>query len=179
MFGGVPEMVLQAAAGSQLVALGRRGFGHANAPAYLGRNLRAVARRAPVPVLIGSDRYREIRSLLLVSSQSRQVPHALAWARSLHHTLSGQTYVLVLERKGLTPDAQAEILARLAECGLTKYYFLHSPGNKAAAIIAAARAHAVDLILMDRSLDAWQASWPSRHVADEVLKATDLPLLIC
>jgi nucleotide-binding universal stress UspA family protein len=179
LLGGVPEMVLQAAAQSQLVVVGRRGFGHAAVPAYLGRNLRAIARHAPVPVLVGSDRYREIHSLLLVYSQSRQVSCALAWARSLHQMLHAKIYVLAFERKGLMPDAQTKMLERLAEGDPNPYRFLHSPGDKAAAIVAAAQANAVDLVVMDGSLSAWQLSWPLRHVADEVLKATDLPLLIC
>jgi nucleotide-binding universal stress UspA family protein len=90
LFGGVPELVLQQAAGAELLAMGRRGHGHAGDPDRLGRNFRAIARRVGRPILVGGDDMYEVHRLLLAYNGSSRAQNALAWVSRLRDTLPAE-----------------------------------------------------------------------------------------
>ena len=102
LFGGVPEMVLREADRPQLLALGRRGHGHASDSGYLGRNFRAIAHHTLRPMLVGGDEERSMERLLLAYNGSEHAQHALAWAILLQRTLHSDVVVLSVKENGHT-----------------------------------------------------------------------------
>jgi nucleotide-binding universal stress UspA family protein len=77
--GGVPEMVLRQSEQARLLAIGRRGHGHAGDPHHLGRSFRTIAHHAHLPIVIGGGEERTVRRLLLAYDGSERTQPALSW----------------------------------------------------------------------------------------------------
>ncbi len=180
LFGGVPELVSQAAAQVDLLALGRRGRGHATDPNHLGRNFRAIAHHAHRPILVGGDeQQRSMQRLLLVYSHDERAQHALSWASSLQHALSAEVLVLAVRKEADTPPQWlSEMPARLDRSELTGYRLLRREGEPASEIVAAAAEHRVDLIIMGGYHHPALLEWLAGSTQDHVLRRTRLPVLI-
>src|SRR5262245_659914 len=95
-FGKVPEVVLQEAAQTTLLALGRRGHSHAANSDYLGYHFRTIAHQTCQPLLVGGDESRPIQQLLLAYNGSERAQRALVWASLLQRTLSAEVVVVAV-----------------------------------------------------------------------------------
>jgi nucleotide-binding universal stress UspA family protein len=152
LFGGVPELVLRQAVGAQLLAIGRRGHGHADNPEYLGRNFRAMARRAGRPILVGGDEMQAVHRLLLAYNGSSRAQNALTWVSRLQDSLPAQVSVVGVQETDADPVDQwlEEAYAQLAPDSSDDCWCLRRRGTPAAEIVAAAQEVEADLIVMGR-----------------------------
>jgi nucleotide-binding universal stress UspA family protein len=173
--GGVPEMVLRESEQARLLAIGRRGHGHADDPHHLGQSFRTIAHRAHVPILIGGDGTRPVRRLLLAYDGSEHSQPALAWASLLQRTLPAEVMVVAVQENKLrsTSEWLAQAQAQLAGCRC-----LHRLGQPASEIVAAAEENQVDLIVMGRYRHTALLEWLVGSTVDRVLGGTQLPVLI-
>jgi nucleotide-binding universal stress UspA family protein len=179
LFGGVPEMVLQKADQARLLALGRRGHGHASDSGHLGRNFRAIAHRTSRPMVVGGDEERPVQRLLLAYDGSEHAQLALAWIILLQHTLHIDVLVLsVKENDQMPPTMSSEMVDQLNQGGLSNYRFLSREGQPAHEIVAAAAENHVDLIVMGRYRHAALLEWLVGSTLDRVLRDTPLPVLV-
>lgn len=179
LVGGVPELVLREAAQVQLLAMGRRGHGHAGDPDHLGRNFRAIAHHARQPILVGGDEQRLVQRLLLAYNGSERAQHALTWASLLQRTLSAEVLVLaVQESTDASRQWPAEMQSHLAQSDLANYRFLSRRGQPATEIVAVAAENQVDLIVMGRYRHTALLEWLVDSTVDRVLRSTQLPALI-
>jgi nucleotide-binding universal stress UspA family protein len=180
--GGVTEMVLQRAKGVTLLALGRRGKGHAATPTHLGSHFRAIAHHASCPLLVGGDVQRALQRLLLAYNGSGRAQQALIWAGRLQRSLAAEVTVLAVQEDDNVDLAQSwleEVQAHLPPAGLQHCRFLKRKGQPAAEIVAVAAEKQADLILMGgyRHRTAL-LEWLSGSTVNRVLRATPLPILI-
>jgi nucleotide-binding universal stress UspA family protein len=180
LFGGVPEMVLQEADQAQLLALGRRGHGHASDSGYLGRNFRAIAHHTTRPMLVGGDEERTVQRLLLAYNGGEHARHALAWAILLQRTLHLDVVVLSVKENGHASRVSSSemVVDQLDQGGLSNYRFLSHEGRPAGEIVAAAAENDVDLIVMGRYRHGTLLEWLVGSTLDHVLRHTGLPVLI-
>ena len=181
LFGGVPELVLQATAEAELVALGRRGHGHPTDQKYLGRNLRAIAQHPQQPMLVAGDERRLIKRLLLVYDPSRRNQRALTWASLFQHMLPSTAVVLVSQEvyQASQPGLpEAEVQAYLEQTGLSDYHLVSSERSLAAGIVSAAADNDVDLIVMGEHRHTIASRWLIGPVLNHVLRNTSLPVLL-
>jgi nucleotide-binding universal stress UspA family protein len=179
LFGSVPELVLQEAAQAKLLALGRRGHGHATDASYLGRNFRAIAHHVHQPMLVGGDEQRPIQRLLLAYNGGEHATIALAWATLLQRTLQSKVVVLaVQEDSSASQPWLSEMQAQLDAGGLANYRFVSREGQPAAEIVAAASEYQVDLIVMGRYRHTALLEWLVGSTLDRVLCSTRLPVLV-
>ncbi len=179
--GGVPELVLNEAKQARLLALGRRGHGHPDDPDHLGSNFRAIAHRAPCPVLAGGDFEADVKHLLLAYHVSEHAQDALAWASLLQRTLPATVDVLAVyegHNEQQTDDWFEDIRARLEQSSLAKYQFLRRKGQPASEISAAADEREADLIVIGRHRHKGLVEWVAGSTMDRLLRDTGLPVLI-
>jgi nucleotide-binding universal stress UspA family protein len=180
VLGAVPEVVAEAAAAAELLALGRRGLGHSDDARHLGRNLRAVMRHTTGPVLIGGDERRAIRRVLLVYDSSRRNERALAWTAAFHRSLT--SLAVVLAPRAETPASGATSLrdaieADLEANGLTNYSVVHGGDRSGSEIIATAAESNVDLIVIGERRRSMLARSLLGPVLEDVLGRCGLPVL--
>jgi nucleotide-binding universal stress UspA family protein len=177
--GGVPELVLEEAAQVRLLAIGRRGQGHADDPSHLGRNFRAIAHHAHCPILVGGDEQRPIQHLLLAYNDSENAQRALVWASILQRTLPAKVTVLAVQESADTSHQWVtDMDTRVAQSGLAPYDFITRTGQPATEIAAAAEENLVDLIVMGRYRHTAAVEWLLGSTVDRVLRDTSLSVLI-
>jgi nucleotide-binding universal stress UspA family protein len=180
-FGGVPELVLQQVAQAPLLALGRRGHGHATDPNHLGRNFQAIAHQTHHPMLVGGDEQRRLQCLLLAYHGKAHAQNALTWAARLQHSLSAKVFALAVQ-EGDDPEASRRLLeevqAGLDQSGLTDYHLLTRSGQPAAEIVATATENDVDLIILGGYSHRALVEWLIGSTVDRVLRSTPLPVFI-
>jgi nucleotide-binding universal stress UspA family protein len=178
--GGVMELVLREAAQARLLAMGRRGHGHAGDPTRLGSNFRAIAHRTRLPMAVGGDEERSVQRLLLAYDGSRHAKRALEWAARLQHTLPVEVLVLAVQEQGVQPVEQWLEEARLhldhGEPGSCRC--LRRTGQPGIEIAAAADENEVDLVVMGRYRHQVPIEWLVGSTVDQVLRDTQLPVLI-
>lgn len=179
LVGGVPELILREVTQAKLLALGRRGNGHATDPDHLGRNFRAIAHHVRWPILVGGDKQRPIHRLLLAYNDSEHAQHALAWASLLQRTLLSEVIVLhVKEDNDKSQQPSSEMRAQLDRSGLTHYRFLSREGQPASVIVAAAAENQADLIVMGGYRHTILLEWLVGSTLDRVLRNTPLSVLV-
>jgi nucleotide-binding universal stress UspA family protein len=181
LFGGVPELVLQAAARSELIALGRRGNGHSSDVKHLGRNLRAIAQHPPLPIVVGGDGRRPIQRLLLVYDPNRRNQTALYWASLFRPMLRGPTIVLAPSEDSQSPQlwfSEGDTQTQLERSSLASFRLVRCQGSLAAGIVASAAENDVDLIVMGEHRHTTLSRWSIGPVMNEVLRNTSLPVLL-
>jgi nucleotide-binding universal stress UspA family protein len=180
LFGGVPQLVLQEAGRARLLALGRRGHGHADNPAHLGRNFQAIARRVGQPVLVGGDEERAVRRLLLAYNDSERARKALAWASRLQESLPAEIAVVAVQetRADLPGQWLQEAQAALPRLHFDTCWCLERRGTPAAEIVASAEEIETDLIVMGRYGHSALVEWLAGSTVGDLLKATRLPVLM-
>jgi nucleotide-binding universal stress UspA family protein len=178
--GGVPELLLAAAAQAQLLALGRRGHGHAADSSHLGRHFQAIAHQVSQPMLVGGDDAPRLQRLLLAYNGSPHARDALTWAERLQRTLSAEVLTLAVEEDdaNLAPQWLETAKTGLEECGLGNCQLLTRHGQPAAEIVAAAAENGADLIVMGGYRHKVLLEWVIGSTVDRVLRATPLPVLV-
>jgi nucleotide-binding universal stress UspA family protein len=177
--GGVPELVLEEATQARLLAIGRRGQGHADNPSHLGRNFRAIAHHVHCPILVGGDEQRPIQHLLLAYNDSENAQRALVWASILQRTLPAKVTVLAVQESADTSHQWVtDMDTRVAQSGLAPYDFITRTGQPATEIAAAAEEDLVDLIVMGRYRHTAAVEWLLGSTVDRVLRDTSLCVLI-
>ena len=173
--GGVPEILLGKSEQAQLLAIGRRGHGHAGDAHHLGRSFRAVAHHAHLPLVIGGDEERTVRRLLLAYDGTKHAQVALAWASLLQRTLPAQVAVVAVQENGIQSADEwlEEARAHLSGCQC-----LPRLGQPASNIVAVAEETQADLLVMGRYRHTALLEGLLGSTVDRVLRGTQLPVLM-
>jgi len=179
LFGGITELVDREVAQAKLLALGRRGLGHASDPQHLGSNFRAIAHHTQKPMVIGGDHQEKIQSVLLAYADSERARHALKWVTEVQRAMPSQVIVFnATSDDGHSEQKLIDIRARVAESGLIDWRLVHSEGQPAAEIVRAAAEYQVDLIAMGGYRHSALVEWMVGSTMDRVLRETTLPVLV-
>jgi nucleotide-binding universal stress UspA family protein len=179
--GGVAQLVLQRAEQARLLALGRRGNGHPDAHDHLGSNFRAIAHRAPCPVLVGGNVEVELGHLLLGYHDGEYAQDGLDWACLLQRTLPAMVDVVSVFEKHDQDEADdwfEGVRARLEQSDLADYQFLRRSGEPASEISTAASQGGADLIIIGGHRHKGLVEWLTGSTMDRLLRDTGLPVLI-
>jgi nucleotide-binding universal stress UspA family protein len=173
--GGIARMVLRAANGARLVAVGRRGHGHQDDPDHLGRSFHAIARHIDRPLIVGGLEERTVQRVVVAYDGSRRAQPGLAWAGWLGGRLSAEVAVVAVQENGHQPTDGwlTEARARLPGCEC-----LRREGQAAAEIVAAAAEWEADLIIMGRYRHIALVERLVGSTVDGVLRGSELPVLI-
>jgi nucleotide-binding universal stress UspA family protein len=178
-FGRVPTIALEEATTATLLALGRRGHGHATDPDHLGRHFHSIARGTRQPLLIGGNEARPVQHVLLAYNESERAQRALSWAALLQRTLPAEVLVLAVQDDPSSTQRSLEAQrARLAESQLVNYGFLSRSGEPAIAIVTMAAEHRSDLIIMGGYRHGALLEWLIGSTVDHVLLRSPLPVLL-
>lgn len=179
LLGGIPELVQREAAQAKLLALGRRGHGHASDPQHLGRNFKAIAHHMHQPMLVGGNRHSKVQRVLLAYADRDRTHRALKWVSLLQHSLPSPVVVFkATSDDGASEHELSEMRTEVAESGLVNCRFVNREGPPAAEIVHAATENQVDLIAMGSYRHSALVEWLVGSTVDRVLRETDLPVLV-
>jgi nucleotide-binding universal stress UspA family protein len=177
--GGIPEIVLQEAEEASLLALGRRGRGHAGETDDLGHNFRTIGHRAHLPILAAGDAERPIRRLLLAYNGNERAGQALNWAGKLQASLPAQVAVVAVQESDADlaqewlDEAQSILEKEPGDC-----LCLLRTGQSCAGIVAAAHEIDADLIVMGSYHHTTLMEWLIGSTLDRVLRDSGLAVLM-
>jgi nucleotide-binding universal stress UspA family protein len=179
LLGGVPELVLKEASHAGLLALGRRGHGHASDLHHLGRNFRAIAHHYHRAMLVGGDKQAAMGNLLLAYDGSARAQHALDWASQLQRKSSRRVIVFsMIDENDGSEQELPELHARIENAGLVDFRFINEEGPAADGIVKAADENQVGLIVMGGYSHTSLLEWLVGSTVDRVLRETALPVLV-
>jgi nucleotide-binding universal stress UspA family protein len=179
--GGIIEVIEESAAQATLLAVGRRGYRHADDPDWLGHHFRTIAHRIHRPTLVGGEQVRPLRHLLLGYHGSNHAGDALDWAVRLQDWLDASVDVVVAWEGGDASSHQeriATIRQELSAKDLVLGQLLTREGPPAPAISGAAGKTGADLIVIGGYRRHGLVEWLAGNTVEKVLRSTPLPVLI-
>jgi nucleotide-binding universal stress UspA family protein len=177
LFGGVPELILDNAAGAQVLSLGRRGRGHSSDPEHLGSNFRQIAHHTHIPLFVGGDIYRPVNHLFLLYDGSPHFDWALDWTVRLQHDLSAAVTVAAMDQ--VDPNKiSTEIREQMLQHGLIDYHHRPLRDESIAGILEAIMEFETDLILIGGYHHPEILEWLAGGSIDQILRQSQLPVLI-
>jgi nucleotide-binding universal stress UspA family protein len=179
IFGGVPEIILEAAKKHDLLALGRRGNRRKEDPHHLGENFQKIASHSQLSLLIGSSEItlREITRALLAYDGSELSRQALNWTERLQ-ALFMEVVALSIEKEGQTEPAWLKKRQNeIADSSLPRCKFIGERGEPRYAIVSTALSRQMDLIVMGSYRHSQFLEWTTHSVLNAVLKKVNALIL--
>ena len=100
-FGIVANELVEMADPDDLIIVGKTGIHNKFAPLFLGSTSEAVARKSKCPVMISTDKFLEIRKVILAFDGREKSIHAAQYINDLYNNLGIEelTVITVLEEK--------------------------------------------------------------------------------
>jgi nucleotide-binding universal stress UspA family protein len=179
IFGGIPEIILESAKQSNLLALGRRGNRHEKHSQHLGSNFRQIEHHAHIPLLIGGSEptQEELNRVLLAYNGNDLSRSALNWVEGLQTIF---TDIIVLSVKTKNEPGSAWLEKRQEEISkstLGHWDFVGMEGEPGPIITSTALARQADLIVMGAYRHRQLIEWASHRTLNYVLSNIDLPIM--
>ncbi|WP_457622022.1 universal stress protein [Persephonella sp.] len=105
-FGIVANEIVDMADPEDLIILGKKGIHNQYAPLFLGSTAEAVVRKSKCPVMVVSDRFKEIKNILLAFDGREKSVHAAQYLNSIYKDLEPEniTVLTVLEEKSIEKE---------------------------------------------------------------------------
>jgi nucleotide-binding universal stress UspA family protein len=151
LFGGVTESILENAAHSQFLVLGRRGNNHSGDERHLGQYFQEIAHRVHIPILVGGNHHRYIEQVLLAYDGSRAAQSALDWAARFQQAMHCQVSVVTVnENSDCLPKWRNQVQEKLQAAALEIRELILRQADPVEAILEAAKNSQADLIMMGK-----------------------------
>lgn len=177
LLGAVPELILENARQASLLALGRRGNGHASEKDHLGENFHRIAHHANIPVIVGGDLVRPIKRVLWLYDDVEQSNLASTWVSILQQAFSAKLMVGLMGEK--EKNYQPEILdTKFASMGINVDRILDIRSKPIDEVLVAANAAQADLIIMAGYRRSGIVAWLVGSPVDEILRGNPLPVFV-
>lgn len=177
--GVIANVILNRAAGADLVVLGRRGEGAEWAGPQLGSVLETIVRHAQAPVLIAQAEMRPIKRILVAFDGSDRAVDVLKVAAEMANRKARTIIVLTVDDGyGGRHEAWKMGKALLAEQG-QKATHLFVPGHATSEILRLATDEECDLIALGSYGHSHFVETVFGSTVDEVLHRAVCPVLIC
>jgi nucleotide-binding universal stress UspA family protein len=178
--GGVGEMILKQAQNASILAIGRRGNGHADGSDYLGKNFCHVAHRSKIPLLVGGDWKRPFKRILTAYNGRERAQKALDWVRRLQSHRSFELLFLVVQEEN-NPSVriwEEEIKSEFSQNQIEDSQLITRHGNAAEQIAEAAMKNNSDIVIMGGYRHTALLEWLEGSTLDSVLRKIPLPVLV-
>jgi len=178
--GDVARLICERAGLADLVVLGRRGAGGMTATLLFGSTFEAMVRYSPRPVLVAVPPARPVRRVLAAYDGSERAKDALGVAAQAAQAWGAAVTVLSVSEAGrVAPETLAEAAAYLREHQVEPSLLMLPEEHPAAAILRVAEQRDIDLIVLGGYGHGRFLEMLFGHAANEVMRHTTRPLLIC
>jgi nucleotide-binding universal stress UspA family protein len=149
LFGGIPEMILEASKSNRLLSIGRRGHVYDKTPRILGENFEYILTHIKVPVLIGGNRSTDFQRVYIVLSEDEDVETLVNWGEQLQRAFSCQFFTSLYSEDEKDPEKASSILQYLNNSNIARNNQLISDTRSIPDIIKNAEDHHIDLLIME------------------------------
>jgi nucleotide-binding universal stress UspA family protein len=149
LFGGIPEMILEASKSNRLLSIGRRGHVYDKTPRILGENFEYILTHIKVPVLIGGNRSTDFQRVYIVLSEDEDVETLVNWGEQLQRAFSGQFFTSLYSEDEKDPEKASNMLQQLNNSNIARNNQLLSETRSIPDIIKNAEDHQIDLLIME------------------------------
>jgi nucleotide-binding universal stress UspA family protein len=177
LFGGVPELILSAAADTQLITIGRRGNKHLSDREHIGNNFRHIAHHTGIPLVVGGDTCPKIERIFLVYDEKRNSQSALEWALHLNKTLDAKIIIGWIPKDGDRRDSP-QFRERLDASGMSDYTLIYLDMDYKNIISAVSQEKKADLIITKGYHNPEFIDLLRGNPSDELLSKCALPILL-
>ena len=179
IFGGVPETILGVSKQFGLLAIGRRGNHHSQDTHYLGRNFRAIAHHARIPLLIGNEDETPLKHqhILLAYDGSKPSRTALSWTEKLQKMFSDVMAVSVGQNYEKDCAWLEERQKEIADSTLKHYEFSSEIGEPGKIIASVATSQHADLLVMGSYRHSQLREWATHSILNNVMREVTIPIL--
>lgn len=179
VYGGVPEVFYLEASEASMLALGKRGEGHINDAHTLGNNFQAIINHVRKPILVGGEKERPLKKILLIEKSGRDISKTLGLAASLQESIHAGLIVLDIQKNNIARQAGlSEIMNEFRKIGITDYRLVGHAGWSVAEIEAAACEYSADLIVFRKDRSSAMIKWLTGSTLGGFILAMQLPILL-
>ncbi len=148
--------------------------------ARFGSGLRTMIARCPRPILAVRNQVSDLRHALLAYNGTPKSKEALYLAAYLASKWEIQLSILVIEHEEVDADTiYAEAETYIAKQELLVNLIRHAAGERSEIILNTAKENACDFILMGGYKSSSVMEVVLGSTVDEVLRQTEIPILIC
>lgn len=148
--------------------------------ARFGSGLRTMIRRCPRPILVVRDSISELKHALLAYNGTPKANEALYLATYLAAKWGIQLSVLTIEHEEISAsDTHQHAKQYIEEHGVSAEFLFREPGPRSEIILETASSHQCDFILMGGYRASPVVEVVLGSIVDEVLRNSQIPLLIC
>jgi nucleotide-binding universal stress UspA family protein len=178
--GGVEKIVLEQAEKASILAIGRRGKGHPDSSDYLGTNFRHIAHRSKIPLLVGGDRVKPIKRILVAYNGKERAQKALDWAGYFQKHGSFEMLSLVVQEEDSASVRawEKDIEFEFKQNKIENFQLITQRGQAADRIAETAVKSGSDLVIMGGYRHKALLEWLEGSTLDSVLKKMSLPVLV-
>jgi nucleotide-binding universal stress UspA family protein len=177
LFGGVTEGILENAANSQFLVLGRRGNNHSGDEHHLGQYFQSIAHRVHIPILVGGSHHRYIEQVLLAYDSSPAAQSALNWAAWFQRAMHCQVSVVAVnENSNPLPAWRHQVEQEMHGAGLDTRELIAKHADPVEAILEAAKNSQADLIMMGKYRHTRLRQRLFGSKVDEILHQAQCPI---
>jgi nucleotide-binding universal stress UspA family protein len=178
--GGVEKMVMDQAQKAMILAIGRRGNGHPDSPDYLGKNFRHCAHRSKIPLLVGGDRAKPLKKILIAYNGRERAQKALNWAKRFldHGTFEMLGLVVKEEDSSSVRVWEEDIKSEFSQNGIKNFRLIIQQGNASERIVETAVTSQSDLVIMGGYRHKALLEWLEGSTLESVLRKMPLPVLV-
>lgn len=146
----------------------------------LGSGLRTMIRRCPRPILIVPDNVTPINRALLAYNGTPKAKEGLYASAYLAGKWGIELHVLTIEHPDIFAKVALDEAKRyLIESQVEAHYHLHENRNRADILLEFSEQNACDMLIMGGYKASPLVEVMLGSVVDEVLRRTEIPLLIC
>jgi nucleotide-binding universal stress UspA family protein len=178
--GGVGEMVLEQAQKASILAVGRRGDGHHGKADYLGKNFCHIAHRSKIPLLVGGDKAKPLKKILIAYNGRERAQKALDWAKRFQDNGSFEMLALVVQEEDhpSVHDWEEDVKSEFSQNRIKNFRLITQKGNAAERIAETAVKSESDLVIMGGYRHKALFEWLEGSTLDSVLRKMPLPVLV-
>jgi nucleotide-binding universal stress UspA family protein len=149
LFGGIPEMILEASKSNRLLSIGRRGHVYDNTPRILGENFEYILTHIKVPVLIGGNQNTEFQRVYIVLSEDEDVETLVNWGEQLQRAFSCQLFTSLYLEDEKDSEKASKMIQHLNNIKISGNNQLLNETRSIPDIIKNAEDHHIDLLIME------------------------------
>jgi nucleotide-binding universal stress UspA family protein len=149
LFGGIPEMILEASKTNRLLSIGRRGHVYDKTPRILGENFEYILTHIKIPALIGGNQNTDFKRVYIVISEEESIGMLMNWGEQIQQAFSCQLFTSLYLEDEKDPEKAPKMIQQLNNIKVTGGYQLLGETRSIPDIIKNAQDQNIDLLIME------------------------------
>jgi nucleotide-binding universal stress UspA family protein len=176
-FGGIPEMILEAAEHALFLALGRRGLAHHDDTSIFGDHFRSIISHQKGPILIGGEDTTELRRIWIILYSEEESSKLISWGKSFQKAFCCDILISTYHGNETLINIASTALEQFEQNNPVGYKQIIDPVQSGAEIAVALSYFNVDLVIVERYQRNTLGLFNDKHPLNDVLRSSEVMVL--